>query len=193
VDAPRSSPIAVAWAQVKPADGDLLGWAAWLEKLALVYRQQASLEARVHVVETAARGYENRLESVELRLDAVEKAQSTLPELLALLKPEQLSPLHQTMVRRWVNDLAHLTGWHITMIFQDLVADFAYHSFSDARESDWERIAEWFRQRSAARHGAHMDALGSWVHRGRAEAWPETVRRRAQRLLAYFSGNNQGL
>ena len=42
---PPSSPIAVAWAQEKPADGDLLGWAAWLEKLALVYRQQASLES----------------------------------------------------------------------------------------------------------------------------------------------------
>jgi hypothetical protein len=39
------------------------------------------------------------------------------------------------MVRRWVNDLARLTGWHITMIFQDLVADFAYHSFGDAKST----------------------------------------------------------
>ena len=127
----------------------------WLEKLALMYRQQASLEARVRSVEIAAGGYETRLESSELRLDAVEKAQSTLPELLDLLKPDQLSPLHQTMVRRWVNDLAHLTGWHINMIFQDVVADFAYHSFSDARESDWQRIEEWFQARlkSARKRG----------------------------------------
>jgi hypothetical protein len=63
------------------------------------------------------------------------------------LKPEQLSAVHQTMVRRWVNDLAHMTGWHITMIFQDLVADFAYHSFGDVRESDWARIQDWFQTR----------------------------------------------
>jgi hypothetical protein len=50
--------------------------------------------------------------------------------------------VHQTLVSRWVTDLAHLTGWHITMIYQDLVADFAYHSFSDAREADWQRMHE---------------------------------------------------
>jgi hypothetical protein len=79
----------------------------------------------VRYVETAAQSVESRLDSIELRLDQLEQAQSTLPELLDLLQPEQLSPVHQTMVRRWVNDLAHLTGWHITMIFQDLVVDFA--------------------------------------------------------------------
>jgi hypothetical protein len=30
------------------------------------------------------------------------------------------------------------------MIFQDLVADFAYHNFGDAKESDWVRIQDWF-------------------------------------------------
>ena len=100
-------------------------------------------------VEIAARSYDTRLENLELRLDAVEKAQSTLPELLDLLHPEQLSPEHQTIVRRWVNDLAHLTGWHVNMIYQDLVADFAYHSFSDAREAEWHRIQDWFQVRLA--------------------------------------------
>jgi hypothetical protein len=37
--------------------------------------------------------------------------------------------------RCWITDLAHLIGWHITMIYQDLVANFAYHTFSDAREA----------------------------------------------------------
>jgi hypothetical protein len=138
-----TTPIAQAWTNDRPADGDLLGWAEFLERMAIVYRQQASLESRVRYVETAA-------QSVERRLDELEKAQSTLPELLDLLKPEQLSPLHQTMVRRWVNDLARLTGWHITMIFQDLVADFAYHSFGDAKESDWLRIQDWFQTRLEA-------------------------------------------
>jgi BRO family, N-terminal domain len=147
---PSASPIAAAWVTSRPADDDLLGWAEFLERMALVYRQQASLEARVRYVETASRGHESRLDAVELRLDAVEQSQKQVPELLDLLRPEQLSPLHQTMLSRWVNDLAHLTGWHITMIYQDLVADFAYHSFSDAGESDWQRIADWFQARLEA-------------------------------------------
>jgi hypothetical protein len=142
-----TTPIAQAWTTDRPADGDLLGWAEFLERMAIVYRQQASLEARVRYMETAGQQQERRLDSIELRLDQLEKAQSTLPELLDLLKPEQLSPVHQTMVRRWVNDLAHLTGWHINMIFQDLAADFAYHSFGDAREADWQRIYDWFQVR----------------------------------------------
>jgi hypothetical protein len=145
-----TTPIAEAWATDRPADGDLLGWAEFLERLAIIYRQQASLDSRVRYVETAVQGQERRLDSIGLRLDQLEQAQSTLPELLDLLKPELLNPLHQTMVRRWVNDLAHLTGWHITMIFQDLVADFAYHSFSDAKESDWARIEAWFGDRLEA-------------------------------------------
>ena len=144
-----TTPIAQAWATDRPADGDLLGWAEFLERMTIVYRQQASLESRVRYMETAIQGQERRLDSIELRLEALEKAQSTLPELLDLSKPEQLSQVHQTMVSRWVNDLAHLTGWHITMIFQDLVADFAYHSFSDAREADWQRIQDWFQVRLA--------------------------------------------
>jgi hypothetical protein len=142
-----TTPIAQAWTTDRPADGDLLAWAEFLERMAIVYRQQASLESRVRYVETAMQEQERRLDSIELRLDQLEQAQSTLPELLDLLKPEQLSQVHQTMVRRWVNDLARLTGWHITMIFQDLVADFAYHSFGDAKESDWARIEDWFQTR----------------------------------------------
>lgn len=142
-----TTPIAQAWTTDRPADGDLLGWAEFLERMSIVYRQQASLESRVRYVETAWQGQERRLDSIELRLEALERAQANLPELLDLLKPEQLSQVHQTLVSRWVSDLAHLTGWHITMIFQDLVADFAYHSFSDAKESDWQRIQNWFHSR----------------------------------------------
>ena len=62
-------PIAVAWAEAKPADGDLLGWAAWLEKLAAVYRQQASVESRVSYMEAGLRSHDQRLEDITLRLD----------------------------------------------------------------------------------------------------------------------------
>ena len=98
-------------------------------------------------LETAARGHQSRLDALELRLDTMEQSQQVLPDLFDLLKPEQLSPPHQSLLRRWVQDLAHLTGWHVNMIYQDLVADFAYQSFSDATESDWQRIAEWFQAR----------------------------------------------
>jgi hypothetical protein len=142
-----TTPIAQAWSTQRPADGDLLGWAEFLERMAIVYRQQASLESRVRYLETALQQQERRLDRIELQLDHVEKSQATLPELLDLLKPEQLSQVHQTLVSRWVTDLAHLTGWHMSMIYQDLVADFAYHTFSDAREADWQRIADWFQAR----------------------------------------------
>ena len=142
-----AAPMAAAWTTNRPADDDLLGWAEFLERMALVYRQQASLESRMRYVETASQGHESRLDALEVRLDAVEQSQKQLPELFDLLQPEQLSPLHQTMLSRWVNDLAHLTGWHINMIYQDLVADFNYHHFSDAKESDWQHIADWFQAR----------------------------------------------
>jgi hypothetical protein len=147
---PAASPIAAAWITGRPADDDLLGWAEFLERMAIVYRQQATLESRMRYVETASHGHETRLNALELRLDAVEKSQHQLPDLFELLRPEELSQVHQTMVRRWVNDLAHLTGWHITMIYQDLVADFRYGTFTDAKESDWQRIAEWFQARLEA-------------------------------------------
>jgi hypothetical protein len=142
-----ASPIAAAWVTGRPADDDLLSWAEFLERMALVYRQQASLESRVRYIETASQGHESRLDALEIRLDVIEQSQQQLPELFDLLRPDQLSEMHQTLVRRWVNDLAHLTGWHISMIYQDLIADFNYHSFTDAKESDWQRIADWFQAR----------------------------------------------
>jgi hypothetical protein len=143
----HQSAIAVAWTEDKPADGDLLGWAAWLEKLALVYRQQAALESRVSYMEAGLRSHDQRLEDITLRLVRLEEGQSTLPDLLALLHSEELSRPHQAAVRRWVGSLAGLTGWHQSMIYQDLLADFAYEKFSDASETDWQRIEEWFQAR----------------------------------------------
>jgi tetratricopeptide (TPR) repeat protein len=67
------------------------------------------------------------------------------------------------MVRRWVNDLAHLAGWRINMIYQDLAADFAYHAFGDAKESDWARIEEWFSTRLEAARNRNAE---TWTNRG---------------------------
>jgi hypothetical protein len=136
--------------QHKPADDDLLGMAEWYEQLARVYRQQANLESRLRFVESASRSQGLQLEDLVIRLEKVEEAQEAqelLPGLLESLRPERLSPQHQSLIRRWVMDLHHLTGWHVNVIYQDLVTDFALEAFGDARESDWERIAAWFTKR----------------------------------------------
>lgn len=133
--------------QHKPADDDLLGMAEWYEQLARVYRQQANLESRLRFVESASRSQGLQLEELETRLQRIEEAHELLPGFLEILRPERLTPQHQSLIRRWVMDLHHLTGWHINVIYQDLVTDFELGAFSDARESDWERIAAWFRHR----------------------------------------------
>jgi BRO family, N-terminal domain len=135
--------------QHKPADDDLLGMAEWYEQLARVYRQQANLESRLRFVESASRSQGLQLEELTSRLQRVEEAQELLPGFLESLRPERLTPQHQSLIRRWVIDLHHLTGWHIDVIYQDLVTDFELETLSDARESDWERITTWFRERLA--------------------------------------------
>ena len=131
------------------SDTDLLELAEYHEQLARVYRQQANLRARLENVEAVTRSHDQQLLDILLRLESLESNQTALPDILALLRPENLSKAHQTLLKRWTNDLCRLTGWHQTMIWQDLVADFAYDNFSDATEADWQRIQEWFQVRLA--------------------------------------------
>jgi hypothetical protein len=135
--------------QHKPADDDLLGMAEWYEQLARVYRQQANLESRLRFVESASRAQGLQLEELASRLERVEEAQELLPSFLESLRPERLTPQHQSLIRRWVMDLHYVTGWHVNVIYQDLVTECVLEAFGDARESDWERIAAWFRGRLA--------------------------------------------
>ena len=121
--------------------------ADYYQQLSMVYRQQARLESRLRFVEMATRSQGEDITDIKIRLDELERNQSSLPELLQLLRVELLTPAHQNQVRSWVNDLARLTGWHITAIFTDLAADFAYKTFGDAREADWNRIEEYFREK----------------------------------------------
>jgi hypothetical protein len=134
----------------KPDDNDLLGMADYYQQLSMVYRQQARLESRLRFVEVATRSQGEDITDMKIRLDELERNQSSLPELLQLLRVELLTPDHQNQVRSWVNQLAEVTGWHITAIFTDLAADFEYKTFGDARESDWNRIEEYFREKLEA-------------------------------------------
>jgi hypothetical protein len=131
----------------KPDDSDLLGMADYYQQLSMVYRQQAQLESRLRFVEVATRSQGEDITDIKIRLDELARNQSSLPELLQLLRVELLTPDHQNQVRSWVNDLARITGWHITAIFTDLAADFEYKTFGDAREADWNRIEEYFREK----------------------------------------------
>jgi septal ring factor EnvC (AmiA/AmiB activator) len=131
----------------RPADDDLFGLAEYHEQLARIYQQQATLESRLRFVEVTSRSHDEQLTDIVIRLDELERNQSSLAELLQLLRVELLTPAHQNQVRSWVNELARLTGWHITAIFTDLAADFEYKTFGDAREADWKRIEEYFRQK----------------------------------------------
>jgi hypothetical protein len=131
----------------KPDDSDLLGMADYYQQLSMVYRQQARLETRLQFVEVATRSQGEEITDIKIRMDELERNQSSLPELLQLLRVELLTPAHQNQVLSWVNELARLTGWHITAIFTDLAADFEYKTFGDAREADWNRIEEYFREK----------------------------------------------
>jgi hypothetical protein len=132
--------------QHKPDDDDLLGMADYYQQLSMVYRRQAHLESRLRLVEVASQSHDKEITDMKIRLDELERNLSSLPDLLQLLRVELLTPTHQKMVRHWVNELARLTGWHISKIFTDLAADFEYKTFSDARESDWDRITTYFQQ-----------------------------------------------
>jgi hypothetical protein len=130
-------------------DTELLALAEYHERLAMVYRQQASMSTRLESVEAVTRSHDQQLLDILLRLESLETGSGVLPDMLALLRPENLSKDHQTQLKRWTSDLTYLTGWHRNMIWQDLVADFGYETFGDATDADWQRIADWFNERLA--------------------------------------------
>ncbi|MGO8948007.1 MAG: Bro-N domain-containing protein, partial [Ktedonobacterales bacterium] len=133
-DAPTApqpnSAIAVAWTTNRPSDDDLLGWASFLERLAIVYREQASLESRVRYLEQDSITKQQRLDILEQRVARLETDSATLPELFERLMPERLSPLHQQQLRRYETELVAATGWHPNMVYQDILTQFSLGSFS---------------------------------------------------------------
>jgi hypothetical protein len=141
------SAIAHEW-QLKPEDtADSLVWAEYLERLAALYRRQAHFESRLEYVEAKTHDQDERLESLQKRVEYLETGGTMLPELLERLGPERMRPEHQEMVKRWVGELHHLSGLSYSSIYQDLNADFQVDRFSDIHEGEWERLEEWFRER----------------------------------------------
>ena len=73
-----------------------------------------------------------------------------LPELLERLGPERLTPPHQALVKRWVQELHSLAGYPYGTIYGDLNGAFHVGKFSDILETDWERVEQWFTVRIEA-------------------------------------------
>jgi hypothetical protein len=141
------SAIAHEWQRRPEETADSLVWAEYLERLAALYRRQAYFESRLEYVEAKTHDQDERLESLLKRVEHLEAGGTMLPELLERLGPERMRPEHQEMVRRWVGELHHHSGLDYSSIYQDLNADFQVERFSDIRESEWERLELWFRER----------------------------------------------
>jgi BRO family, N-terminal domain len=141
------SAIAHEWQRRPEETADSLVWAEYLERLAALYRRQAYFESRLEYVEAKTHDQDERLESLLKRVEHLEAGGTMLPELLERLGPERMRPEHQEMVRRWVGELHHHSGLDYSSIYQDLNADFQVERFSDIRESEWEQLESWFRER----------------------------------------------
>jgi hypothetical protein len=141
------SAIAHEWQRRPEETADSLVWAEYLERLAALYRRQAYFESRLEYVEDKTHDQDERLESLLKRVENLEAGGAMLPELLERLGPERMRPEHQEIVRRWVGELHHHSGLDYSSIYLDLNADFQVERFSDIRESEWEQLEEWFRER----------------------------------------------
>jgi hypothetical protein len=85
--------------------------------------------------------------NVETRLEEMEELTRLVPEILDRLGPATLTPAHQATVRASVKRLADLTGASYGSIYADLGASFHVAKYADIIESEWPRVAEWFRAR----------------------------------------------
>jgi len=141
------SAIAHEWQRRPEEAADSLVWAEYLERLAALYRRQAYFESRLEYVEARTHDQDERLNTLQKRVENLEAGATMLPELLERLGPERMRPEHQEMVKRWVRELHHLSGVDYNSIYQDLNADFEVDRFSDIRESEWERLEVWFYER----------------------------------------------
>ena len=152
---PLGSSIQEAWKAKPDDDEDFVAWADFLERMAVLYRRQAHVESRLRFVESTTAGHTEQLDSIQSRLDALEHEPRMLPELLARLGPPRLTPEHQSLVKRRVMELHNLSGWSYRTIYNDLYTDFHVGKFSDIAEAEWERVENWFEERTLAAGKGH--------------------------------------
>ncbi|MGO8950858.1 MAG: BRO family protein [Ktedonobacterales bacterium] len=143
---PLGSSIQEAWKAKPTDDDDFVGWADFLERMAVLYRRQAHVESRLRFVESTTAAHTEQLDSIRSRLEELEHEPRMLPELLERLGPARLTPEHQVQVKRWALELHNLAGWSYRTIYDDLYTDFHVARFGDILETDWEQVENWFKQ-----------------------------------------------
>jgi hypothetical protein len=83
--------------------------------------------------------------SVETRLEGLEAMTDLIPEILERLGPETLSPAHQRQLQAFVKQLHEATGKLYPTIYDDLKMAFQVARYQDIPETEWEKIANWFK------------------------------------------------
>ncbi len=89
-------------------------------------------------IETWRGGIETRLEGLEAMTDLI-------PEILERLGPETLSPTHQRQLQAFVKQLNEITGKAFATIYDELKTAFQVARYQDIPETEWEKVANWFR------------------------------------------------
>jgi hypothetical protein len=109
---------------------DLAVWASW--------------KAGQHA-QNWRRQMQGQLESLQDQLEGEKAVTDLIPDILARLGPETITPQHQGMVRGYVKRLCELTGKHYQTVYDDIRLAFGPARYQDLLEDDWPKIEAWFK------------------------------------------------
>jgi len=82
---------------------------------------------------------------VESRLEGVEAMTGLIPEILGRLGPETLTPVHQNLVKYYVQQLSKATGKHTGTIYSSLYTAFSVPRYQEIPEAEWDKVERWFK------------------------------------------------
>lgn len=85
------------------------------------------------------------LESLQTQLESEKAVTDLIPEIIARLGPETITPTHQGQVRGYVKRLHELTSKPYPTIYEDIRLAFGPARYQDLLEADWTRIENWFK------------------------------------------------
>lgn len=127
-----------------------IAWADYHAAMATLYRRQAAYEAQLLYVDAKLVEHDEQIGELHSRMESLEEGQRLLPELLARLGPQTLTPEHQATVKAMAGRLHDLAGYAFATIYSDLNAAFHVGKYSDIPDAQWGEMSAWFQQRIAA-------------------------------------------
>jgi len=83
--------------------------------------------------------------SVESRLESLEEVTNLIPEILERLGPQTLTPDHQRILQKYVQQMHELSGKPYGALYESLKAAFGVPRYADIPDQDWPRVVQWFR------------------------------------------------